>query len=125
MHHTEMSNVVRILDDYFLISMPNSSSTIKGKKLDWGSEDSLVICRELTNGRLEIQVKGEDKDDNDLYVIYYQKGSKKMFDKRLEISDADFSLQIVRKAIRDVVLYDLNPDTASSNNNSIENWLKD
>jgi ribosomal protein L14E/L6E/L27E len=125
MHHPEISSIVKILDDYFLISSPDSSSTIKGRKLDWGNEDSIVICRELTNGRLEIQIKGENEDDNDLDVIYYQQGSNQLFDKRLQISCDNFHIETVRRAIRDVVIYDSNPDTATSNKNSVENWLKD
>jgi hypothetical protein len=125
MHHPEISNIVRILDDYFLLSFPDSSSTIKGKKLDWGSEDSIVISRELTNGRLEIHIKGEDRDDDDLDIVYYQKESKDLFDKRLQISCDDFSLDTVRKALRDIVIYDINPDRKSSTQNTVENWLKD
>jgi hypothetical protein len=125
MHHPEISNIVRILDDYFLLSFPDSSSTIKGKKLDWGSEDSIVISRELTNGRLEIHIKGENQDDDDLDIVYYQKESENLFDKRLQISCDDFSLDTVRKSLRDIVIYDINPDRKSSTQNTVENWLKD
>jgi hypothetical protein len=125
MHHPDICNVVRIIDDYFLIAFPDSSSTIKGKKLDWGSEDSLVISRELRNGRLEIQIDGEDKDDDSINVVYYQQGSTNVFDKKLEIGSDDFTLTKLRKAIRELVIYDATTLDAEKHEKSVDNWLKD
>ena len=125
MHHPEIANIVRILDDYFLISAPNTSSSIKGIKASWGNEDTVAISRQLTNGKLEIQIKGEDEDDNDIDIFYYSQEGEDQFQKRLQISNDDFSLQNIRKAIRDIVIYDLIPIANNGKENSIENWLKD
>jgi hypothetical protein len=125
MHHPDISNILKTLDDYFLISHPNSLATIKGTKLDWGNEDSLVIGRDLTNGRLEIHIKGDDEDDDSLQVLYYQTGSKELWDKRLELPCSDFNIETVRKAIRELVIYDANPPALQSTEKSVENWLKD
>ena len=120
MHHPEISCIVNILDDYFLISMPDTSTTIKGRKIEFGNEESIVICRDLTNGRLEIQIKGEDEDDNDLDIVYYQNSNTHGFEKKLPISSDNFTLETVRKAIRDVVLHDRNQTQPS-----VETWLKE
>jgi hypothetical protein len=125
MHHPDICNVVRIIDDYFLIAFPDSSSTIKGKKLDWGSEDSLVISRELRNGRLDIQIDGEDKDDDSINVVYYQQGSTNVYDKKLEIGSDDFTLTKLRKAIRELVIYDATTLEPEQREKSVDNWLKD
>jgi hypothetical protein len=109
MHHPEISKIVKILDDYFLISLPNSSSTIKGKKSAWGNEHSVFICRDLKNGRLEIEIRGEGEDDNDINITYYQEGSSKCWDHKVEIRSGDFTLEAVQAAIRASVLYDANP----------------
>ena len=109
MHHPEICKIVQILDDYFLISLPNSSSTIKGKKSSWGNEHSVFISRELKNGRLEIEIKGEDKDDDDTKITYYQQGSSNDWDKVVEIRSDEFTLEAVQAGIRATVLHDANP----------------
>ena len=109
MNHPEISKIVKILDDYFLISLPNSSSTIKGKKSEWGNEHSVFISRDLKNGKLEIEIKGEDNDDNDINITYYQQGSSKRWDNKVEIRSDEFTLEAVQAGIRATVLYDANP----------------
>lgn len=108
MHHPEISKIVSILDDYFLISSPNSSSTIKGKKSDWGNENSVFISRKLINGTLELEIKGEDRDDNDMNITYYLDNSSKSYDNRVEIR-GEFSLESIQSGIRASVIYDANP----------------
>jgi hypothetical protein len=108
MNHPEISKIVKILDDYFLISSPNSSSTIQGKKSDWGNEHSVFISRKLINGRLELEIRGEDKDDHDMNINYYLEGSSKSYDNRVEIRGA-FNLEAIQSGIRSSVLYDANP----------------
>jgi hypothetical protein len=109
MHHLHISSIVKTLDDYFAISDPESSTTIKGQNLDWGSDDSLVISRKLKNGRLEIHIKGEEKDDDHLDVVYYQQGSTKAWDEKCEVHHDLFQIEAVRKAIRKLVIHDANP----------------
>jgi hypothetical protein len=125
MHHPDISNILKTLDDYFLIAQPDSLATIKGTKLDWGNEDSLVISRTLTNGRLEIHIKGEEEDDDSLQVLYYQNGSTEIWDKRLELACSDFNIETVRKAIRELVIYDAHPPALVPTQKSVDNWLKD
>jgi hypothetical protein len=123
MHHPDISNILKTLDDYFLISAPDSLATVKGKKLEWGNDDSLVISRELKNGRLEIHIKGQDEDDDNLDVVYYQQGSTEAYDKTLHIKSDDYNIEVVRKAIRDLVIYDANPDEIKPTEKSVDNWL--
>jgi hypothetical protein len=110
MHHPEISKIVKILDDYFLIALPNSASTIQGRKsMTGGNEHSLFICRDLKNGRLEIEIKGDENDDNDINITYYQQNSSKSWDNRVDIRSDDFTLEAVQAGIRASVLYDANP----------------
>jgi hypothetical protein len=108
MNHQQISKIVKSLDDYFLVSSPNSSSTIKGKKSDWGNENSVFISRKLINGTLELEINGEDKDDNDMNINYYLEGSSNSYDKRVEIR-GEFNLEAIQSGIRASVLYDANP----------------
>jgi hypothetical protein len=108
MHHQQISKIVKSLDDYFLISSPNSSSTIQGKKSDWGNEHSVFISRRLINGRLELEIKGEDENDNDMNINYYLDDSSNSYDKRVEIR-GEFNLEAIQSGIRASVLYDANP----------------
>jgi hypothetical protein len=125
MHHPDISNILKTLDDYFLISLPDSLATIKGTKLDCGHENSLVIGRDLRNGRLEIHIKGDEEDDDSLDVLYYQTGSTEVWDKRLQLPCSDFEIETVRKAIRELVIYDAHPPAIQPTEKSVDNWLKE
>jgi hypothetical protein len=109
MHHLHISSIIKTLDDYFVISDPKSLTAIKGQKLDWGSDNSLVISRQLKNGRLEVHIKGEEKDDDNLDVIYCQQGSTSSWDEKYEVYAEVFDIEQVRKAIRQAFIYDANP----------------
>jgi hypothetical protein len=109
MHHLDISSIVKTLDDYFVISDPKSLTSIKGQKIDWGSDNSLVIGRQLKHGRLEVRIQGEDKEDNTLDVIYYRQGSTNGWEKKCDVHAEAFEIEPVRKAIREIFIYDANP----------------
>jgi hypothetical protein len=74
---------------------------------------------------LEIHIKGENQDDDDVDIIYYRKGSKDKFDSRLQIKCEDFSIGLVRTAIRDAIIYDMNPPADPSKDKNVDTWLKE
>jgi hypothetical protein len=125
MHHPEICNIVRILDDYFLLLDPESRCTIQGRKSDRGSEDSVFVRRDLKNGYLEVEMNGEDKDDDSVLVRYYRSGSQNSWDLYESVSDDDFNLGAVRKAIRKIVLFDAQPPEPDENDRRVQSWMKE
>jgi hypothetical protein len=125
MHHPEICNIVRILDDYFLLLDPESRCTIQGRKADGGNDDSVFIRRDLKNGYLEVEIDGNDKDDDRVQIRYYRSGSQRQWDLRESVSDDNFSLGAVRKVVRQVVLFDAQPPEPDENDRQVQSWMKE
>jgi hypothetical protein len=110
MHHPEISGIVNILDDYFLVSDPKSYSRIKSRSVNDGNEDSIVISRQLKNGWIEVVIWGENEDNNDVTVCYHLNNRDSKLDRSIDIECCDFSLSDVRKAVREMFLFDSEAD---------------
>ncbi len=115
MHHPEISTIVQILDDYFLMFDPKSTTTIRGGKIGCGNSNSLCITRELRNGRLDIVINSDYEDDNDVVLSYHQHGSKNEHDGQESIESDDFNLENISRSIRSMILYDRDAEPRSKN----------
>ena len=114
MHHQDICNILRIVDDYFLLSSPHTSSTIKCKKMEFDRSNAIIIGRQLKHGFLSIEINGQDKDNDDVDIIYNKIESNKEFDKKVQISCNNFTFDRVRLAVRDIVVYDGNQGNVKS-----------
>jgi hypothetical protein len=106
MHHQDICSILRILDDYFLLLPDYRPSTIKCKKIQADRSNAIIISRELKNGFLDVEINGQNEDDDDVDIIYCKKKSQKEYDKKIQINCNNFTFERVRQSIRDLVIYD-------------------
>jgi hypothetical protein len=106
MHHQDICSILRILDDYFLLLPDYRPSTIKCKKIQADRSNAIIISRELKNGFLDVEINGQNEDNDDVDIIYCKKNSQKEYDKKIQINCNNFTFERVRQSIRDLVIYD-------------------
>jgi hypothetical protein len=112
MHHPSICDIMLIIEDYFILVDDKDSRCQIESIIDTDDEDNhklgIKISRRLLNGYLYIEIKGEDRDSDELTFNYLQDLTADMYLKSIELECSDYSSDTVREAVRAILILDKN-----------------
>ena len=120
MHHPQIYDLISIIEDFFLLNDSNYRSQIepqiytKTRHNGHTEQDEFLdfkgfkIIRELSNGRIEINIFGWSQDNDSMDIQYFSEGEEKPLKTIEIINDYNntFNIESVRLSIRDIVILD-------------------
>jgi|GEM_PF-6434559 len=106
MNHLDIATIVQVIDDYFLLFDPHSTTSVKAKKKSSANIDGLIIYTNLRNGSIEVIIGPGWTSEENITVYYHKKGSQNQHDGCESLTPEDFSLESITNAIRQIILYD-------------------
>ncbi len=121
MHHPDICNIMLIIEDYFILvddnqpeyqiePIPSNSGGSNGRL-------GIKIKRRLSNGFIQAEINGENKDDDSIHLRYYADADSQKAKSCISIQDGNFCLNSLRDSIRTI----LKIDKISTSNNECDN----
>jgi hypothetical protein len=110
MHHPSLCEIMLIIDDYFILVDDKGSRCQIESIVDTDDEDNHIlgikISRKLLNGYLYIEIKGEDRDSDELTFNYLQDLTADSYLHSIGIECSDYCFDAVREAVRSILIID-------------------
>jgi hypothetical protein len=120
MHHPDICEILLTIQDFLLLSEDRSNCEIIPYATyyddlcgDLIRVQQVIIRRKLVSGWLEVIIHGLDEDSNLISCEYLTTLEPRLCNKTIEILWEQYSIDLVRDAIREILIMDKKPTVSS------------
>jgi hypothetical protein len=110
MHHPDISSIMLIIEDYFILVDDNDSKyQIEPISIGIGNDESMFgvkIKRRLFNGFIHAEINGDGRDNDEISLKYYNDRDLEKPKRCIQIENNNFSQTILRDSIRNILKLD-------------------
>jgi hypothetical protein len=108
MHHPTICNILIIVEDYFMLVGDNSQYKIEPIINKDNDSLGILMSRKLLNGYLYIEIKGTNRDSDEIKFSYLENINPNSYLKSIEIECSNYNSDTARNAVRTILMLDKN-----------------